>query len=106
HGDVRLPLFELAKGHHAHDSRVMQTGKDASLSVKSRLFAGIDARQGDHLERDRLAADFVPGSVHDTHAAASDLALDDEAPRQQLGLRRLRHAHARFSSPTTKSSML
>ena len=82
HRDVRLPVVELPEGDDAHDPRVVQPREHAPLAAEARLFARVDARERDDLERDGLAGHLVVRAVHDPDAAAPDLALDDEAARE------------------------
>src|ERR1019366_1868322 len=102
HRDVGLPVVELSERDDLHDRRVPEPREHATLALEPRLFAGVDAGQGDHFERDRLAGHFIARAVDDADAAATDLALDDEPPRQGLGGERRRHA--RFFAPTAKIS--
>lgn len=103
HRDVGVALLELAERHHPHDAGVAQCCEQSSLATEARFFARIDARQGDHLQRDGKIAQLVARAVDDAHAAAADLPLDDEASSERLGGR---IDHARFPEPTTKISVL
>ena len=53
HRDVGLPLVELPEGHHAHDARVREPREHPPLATEARLFARVDAGDGDDLERHR-----------------------------------------------------
>src|SRR5581483_5066527 len=96
-------VVELAERHDTHDPRVAEPREDPPLAAEARLFARVDARDGDDLEGHVLPRDIVARPVHDTHAAAPHLALDREASRQLL---REGCGHERFPVPTAKISML
>ena len=105
HRDVRHPLVELPERDDAHDARVVQPREHAPLAGEARLFAGVDARDGDDLQRDGLIGDAIVRAVHDADAAAADLALDREALGQEALERGRRHG-ARLPRPMTNSSKL
>ena len=71
HRDVRLPVVELPERDDPHDPRVAQPREHAPLATEPRLFARVDPRERDDLERDRLAGDLVARAVDDADAAAA-----------------------------------
>jgi hypothetical protein len=91
HGDERHLLVRPA-GDELHDVRVIEVPKDASFPLKSRLFGGVDARGGNELEGDRLAALTIDRAVDHTDAASADLALDLE-PSTEGGQRTRARLH-------------
>jgi hypothetical protein len=103
HRDIGVPLLELTERHYAHDARVVQPGKQPSFATKPRLLPRVDAWQRDDLQRDRMPAELVARAVHDAHATAANLALDDEASGERLARCGV---HALFPEPTTKISVL
>jgi len=108
HGDVRLPFVELPERHEAHDPGMREPCQHAPFAVEARLFAGVDARDRDDLERHRLPRHLIERAVHDADASAPDLALDDEPSPQQHLLGERGHGLAdslfRRSCPTRKIS--
>ena len=73
----------------------------ATLALEPGLFARVDAVDRDDLERDGLARHLVVRAIDDAHAAATDLALDEEAAAD-VGLARERGHALAFRCPSPR----
>jgi hypothetical protein len=76
-----LSFVELAESDDPHDSGVVQARKNATLALKPRLFARVDAGERDDLQRNGPSSDLIVRAVNDPYSATPHLALDDEAAR-------------------------
>ena len=92
-----MPLVELPERDHAHDAGMAEAGEHAAFASEAGLLTGIDAGDGDDLERDGRARHLVDGAIDDPYTAASNLSLDDEAPCEEPLERRHRHDSERIT---------
>src|SRR5262249_32956225 len=97
--DVDRAAFERPERDDPNDPGMIELRQDVSLAGEADVLGVVGALSSDDFQGDVLVRQRVEGAVNDADAAPADLALDLEAPRDELVAERFHQGLGVRSAP-------